>query len=204
MKLRLLPLALVGWPSSPPAAAEAMTTPPGRRGGPGSHRCAGLHQAAGDACGNRRLRRQGRRECSRQDSRRDRWPHVVRLGQRRQRHLDLLQHVRRGMAAGDRRRGVDGRARSRHRHLLHDPSRHGTLQLVAGKFPLYGFGGDAAAGRPHRPGFRDVSPSRSTALITDAAAAPPRRLLRDAPPSPPAFIRPRRRGSATSWPTRPG
>ena len=58
-----------------------------------------------------RDRRQARRERPRSAPRQHRGPHVVRLHQRRQGPVVLLRHVRRSVAAGHRRRGLDGRAR---------------------------------------------------------------------------------------------
>ena len=91
-------------------------------------------------------RRQARRERPRSAPRQHRRTHAVRLHQRREARSVLLQHVRRAVAAGHRRRGLDGRPGARRRHLRHHRPGGRLLQLVAGKWPLYTYGGDAAPG----------------------------------------------------------
>ena len=66
----------------------------------------------------------------------------------------------------------------------------GTLQLVAGKFPLYGFGGDAAPGDLTGQGSGDVwfAVALDGTLITDAGAPAEAAAPTTPPPAPPALV----------------
>ena len=69
----------------------------------------------------------------------------------------LRGHVRRGLASGRGRRQLDRRARRRQRRSSTRSTRpDGTLQLVAGKYPLYAYSGDAAPGDVNGQGSGDV------------------------------------------------
>ena len=133
---------------------------------------------------------------ARPDARRHRRAHAVRLHQRRRRHLHLLQHVRRGVAAGDRRRGVDGRAGPRHRHLLDDAARRRHPAARRRQVPAVRLRRRRRTRRPHRPGLRRrVVRRRSRRHAADrrgrCRAEVRRRPTRPHPPRPHPPRRPR-------------
>ena len=132
--------------------------------------------AAPDAVGRESARRgdrcRARRERPRSAPRQHRGTHAVRLHQRREGAVVLLQHVRRAMAACHRRRELDGRPGARRRDLRH----HG----AAGRLPSAGCRQVAAVHvrrrrrprRRHRPGLRRRLVCRRRRRQTDQRRRP--------------------------------